>query len=78
MQYVKRALLALAMVLTPLNGCAKGASDRLCLTVPDYSVADQTAVADELTTLGAQSKSGAFIADYGRLRNEARALCAQN
>tara|TARA_R110002074_G_scaffold393784_1_gene580650 strand:+ start:1069 stop:1221 length:153 start_codon:yes stop_codon:yes gene_type:complete len=50
----------------------------LCLTVPDYSVADQTAVADELTTLGAQSKSGAFIADYGRLRNEARALCAQN
>tara|TARA_R110000868_G_scaffold40543_4_gene139798 strand:- start:9440 stop:9577 length:138 start_codon:yes stop_codon:yes gene_type:complete len=43
--------------------------------VPDYSLADQQAVADELTMLGAQSKTGTFMADYGRLRNEARAAC---
>tara|TARA_R110002110_G_scaffold24174_10_gene90984 strand:+ start:743 stop:883 length:141 start_codon:yes stop_codon:yes gene_type:complete len=46
--------------------------------VPDYSPADQATVADELTTLGAQSKTGTFMADYGRLRNEARALCASH
>tara|TARA_R110000868_G_scaffold12110_7_gene58714 strand:- start:12312 stop:12464 length:153 start_codon:yes stop_codon:yes gene_type:complete len=48
----------------------------LCLTVTDYSLADQRAVADELAALGAQSKTGTFMADYGRLRDEARALCA--
>ena len=75
MQYVKRVILALALSLMPLNGCARDASDGLCLTVPDYSLADQQAVADELTMLGAQSKTGTFMADYGRLRNEARAAC---
>lgn len=76
MRYVKRVILALALSLMPLNGCAKDASDGLCLTVPDYSATDQQTAADELTTLGAESKTGTFMADYGRLRNEARALCA--
>jgi len=50
----------------------------LCLTVPDYSAEDQAAVADELTGLGPQSKTGMFMADYGRLRNEARVLCGSH
>tara|TARA_R110000868_G_scaffold244926_4_gene501406 strand:+ start:1771 stop:2007 length:237 start_codon:yes stop_codon:yes gene_type:complete len=78
MQYVKRVILALALSLMPLNGCAKDASDGLCLTVADYSPEEQAAVADELTALGSQSKTGRLMADYGRLRDEARALCAQN
>lgn len=75
MPYAKRASLALILSMMPLNACAKAPSDGLCLTVPRYSAAEQAAVADELTQLGGQSKTGVFIADYGRLRDEARVLC---
>lgn len=75
MPYARRASLALILSMMPLNACAKAPSEVLCLTVPHYSAAEQAAVADELTLLGAQSKTGVFIADYGRLRDEARVLC---
>jgi hypothetical protein len=58
----------------PLNGCATEASD-VCLTVRTYTAAEQAAVADELDRLGPQSVTGKFMADYGRLRDEARAIC---
>lgn len=75
MRYAKRGALALAISLTPLNGCATGASDAACLSVRPYTAAEQAAVADELDRLGAQSATGKFMADYGRLRDEARAMC---
>jgi hypothetical protein len=75
MPYVKRASLVLAISLTPLNGCATGTSDATCLTVRSYAAAEQATVADELERLGPQSMTGEFIADYGRLRDEARAMC---
>ncbi|HEY4343029.1 MAG TPA: hypothetical protein VGN05_01675 [Parvibaculum sp.] len=40
-----------------------------------YAAAEQAAAADELERLGPQSMTGKFIADYGRLRDEARAMC---
>jgi hypothetical protein len=43
--------------------------------VADYSRDEQRAAAGELATLGANTQTGAMIADYGRLRDEARALC---
>lgn len=75
MPYAKRASLALILSMMPLNACAKAHSDALCLTVPHYSAAEQAVVADEIAQLGAQSRTGVFIADYGRLRDEARVLC---
>ncbi|MGV8996402.1 MAG: hypothetical protein ACOH12_05600 [Parvibaculaceae bacterium] len=75
MRYAKRALLLLAMVLTPLNGCAGELSDGPCLTVQSYSPDMQTRVAGELAELGAQSPTAQMMADYGRLRAEARAAC---
>ncbi|WP_293552656.1 hypothetical protein [Parvibaculum sp.] len=75
MQYGKLASLALAISLTPLNGCATGASDAACLNVRPYTAAEQAAAADELDRLGPQSMTGKFMADYGRLRDEARAMC---
>jgi hypothetical protein len=74
MQYGKLASLALAISLTPLNGCATEASDA-CLTVRAYTAAEQAAVADELDRLGVASMTGTFMADYGRLRDEVRAMC---
>ena len=59
----------------PLNGCATTHSDALCLTVRTYSAVEQSVVADELTRLGPQSEVGQMMADYGRLRDEARAAC---
>jgi hypothetical protein len=67
--------LVLAISLMPLNGCATGASDAACLTVRPYTAAEQAAVADELDRMGGQSVTGKFMADYGRLRDEARAMC---
>lgn len=75
MRYAKRALLALAMVLTPLNGCARELSEGPCLTLRDYPTDMQRRVAGEVSSLGAQSDTAAMMADYGRLRAEARAAC---
>ena len=75
MQYAKRAMLLLAMALTPLNGCARELSEGPCLTVRDYSADMQIRAADELTDLGVQSATAQMMADYGRLRAEARAAC---
>lgn len=75
MPYARRASLALVLSLMPLNGCAQTRSDTVCLTVRNYSAAEQGAVADELEQLGPQSHVGQMIADYGRLRDEARAAC---
>ncbi|MDO8289712.1 MAG: hypothetical protein Q7T44_10885 [Parvibaculum sp.] len=75
MRYAKQALLLLVMVLVPLNGCATERSDGPCLTVQDYPAEIQMRVADEISSLGAQSETAAMMADYGRLRAEARAVC---
>ena len=75
MPYARRASLALALSLMPLNGCAQTRSDTLCLTVRNYSAEEQNMAADELKRLGPQSQVGQLIADYGRLRDEARAAC---
>jgi len=75
MQYAKRAILVLAISLMPLNGCATGAFDGPCLSVRPYTAAEQATVAEELERLGPMSMTGRFMADYGRLRDEARAMC---
>lgn len=75
MRYATRVILVLAISLTPLNGCAMGPSDAICLSIRSYTVTEQAAVADELEQLGPQSVAGKFMADYGRLRDEARAMC---
>ncbi len=75
MRYAKRAILVLAISLMPLNGCATGAFDGPCLSVRPYTALEQAAVADELEQLGVASMTGKFMADYGRLRDEARAMC---
>jgi hypothetical protein len=59
----------------PLGGCAREIFDAPCLTVRTYSAAEQAAAADELDRLGPHSATGRFMADYGRLRDEARAMC---
>jgi hypothetical protein len=59
----------------PLDGCARAPSEALCLDVVPYGRGEQAAVADELVVLGPASQMGGMIADYGRLRDEARALC---
>ena len=75
MPYAMRVSLALVLSLMPLSGCATAHSDALCLTVRSYTAAEQNTVADELTRLGSQSEVGQMMADYGRLRDEARAAC---
>lgn len=75
MPYARRASLALVLSLMPLNGCATTHSETLCLMVRSYSAEEQDAVADELEQLGPKSHVGQMMADYGRLRDEARAAC---
>ena len=75
MPYAKQASLALVLSLMPLNGCARAHFETLCLTVRSYSTADQNTAANELEQLGPQSIAGQMMADYGRLRDEARAAC---
>lgn len=67
----------MALAISPmlLAGCATGVSDATCLPLRSYTAAEQAQVADELDRLGEQSMTGKFMADYGRLRDEARAMC---
>ncbi|HEX7776319.1 MAG TPA: hypothetical protein VF449_07305 [Parvibaculum sp.] len=66
---------ALAISLMPLSACATAASDTACLHPRAYTKTEQAEVADELEKLGPTSTAGKFIADYGTLRDEARAMC---
>lgn len=65
----------LAISPTLLGGCAMAGSNAACLHVRDYTKAEQAAAADELDRLGTASVMGRFMADYGALRDEARAAC---
>ena len=67
------AVLAISPML--LAGCATGPSEPVCPEVRSYTAAEQAAVAGELDRLGPQSMTGRFMADYGMLRDEARAAC---
>lgn len=66
-------LLAISPIL--LSGCATELSETGCLHLRDYTSAEQAAVADELDRLGPGSATGRFMADYGSLRDQARAAC---
>ena len=75
MRSTMRWPLLLAISPTLLGGCATAPSDVTCLHVRDYTKAEQAAVADELDRLGPASMTGRFVADYGALRDQARAAC---
>lgn len=75
MRSLKLAAMALAISPMLLGGCGMEVFEAGCLTVRPYSPIEQEAVAAELETLGPHSATGQFMADYGRLRDEARALC---
>ena len=75
MRYVMQASAVLVMLLMPLNGCARGASDGLCLHVETYSATEQAAAADMLAQMDQNAMTARMLADYGRLREQARALC---
>lgn len=75
MRYVMQASAVLVMLLMPLNGCAKGVSDGLCLHVASYTATEQAEAAKVLAQMEPSAVTARMLADYGRLREEARALC---
>jgi hypothetical protein len=64
----------LALAATLLSACATTASSpAVCPEVVAYSAADQDKANAELKALPPGAILGRFIADYGRLRDDARA-----
>jgi hypothetical protein len=73
-------LAALVMAATSLTGCATVASDprvtTVCPPVVEYSRDFQARAADELNLLPEGSAIAEMLADYGVMRDQARA-CSQ-
>lgn len=73
----KRQLAVLAIVTSLLSGCATVSSDELgsvsCPPVVEYSREVQTRAAEELELLPERSVVAEMIADYGVMRDQARA-----
>jgi hypothetical protein len=69
-----RTLTALALLTTSIAGCATAPSDGACPREVEYSAQQQRRAADELSTLPRDGMvRGTMMADYGRLRDQARA-----
>lgn len=75
MRSMRQFFAVLAISPMPFAGCATAISEVPCLSLESYSTAEQAAVADELVRLGPMSATGRFVADYGLLRDQARAAC---
>ena len=70
---MKRLVIA-GLILGTLSGCATaGRVEFICLPMSSYSVADQSAAADELDGLPEGSVIGRMIVDYGVMRAANRA-----
>ncbi len=73
----KRQLAVLAIATIWLSGCATVSSDELgsvsCPPVVEYSREVQTRAAEELELLPERSVVAEMIADYGVMRDQARA-----
>ncbi len=65
--------MALAPLMMLISGCVT-ASSNACPREVEYSKAQETQAADELTVLPKDGMvRGTFMPDYGRLRDQARA-----
>jgi hypothetical protein len=75
----KRQAVALAAAMILLNGCARVGSDvprSACPAVVEYSQAEQSQLAQELSALSNRSLIIGWLSDYAVLRDQAR-VCAR-